>query len=64
MDLPTDVVRPAPDNLRKRVGDVSGIVASIPTHGIIEPLVVAPQDDGTYLSSPATVATPPPSKRP
>lgn len=49
MDLPTDVVRPAPDNLRKRVGDVSGIVASIPTHGIIEPLVVAPQDDGTYL---------------
>ena len=49
MDLPIDVVRPAPDNLRTRVGDVSGIVASIPTHGIIEPLVVAPQDDGTYL---------------
>lgn len=49
MDLPTDVVRPAPDNLRRRIGDVSGIVASIPTHGIIEPLVVAPQDDGTYL---------------
>ena len=49
MDLPTDVVRPAPDNLRRRVGDVSDIVASIPTHGIIEPLVVTPHDDGTYL---------------
>ena len=48
-DIPTDVVRPAPDNLRRRVGDVSDIVASIPTHGIIEPLVVAPQDDGNYL---------------
>jgi ParB/RepB/Spo0J family partition protein len=48
-DLPTELVRPAPDNLRRRVGDVSDIVASIPTHGIIEPLVVAPQDDGTYL---------------
>lgn len=48
-ELPIDVVRPAADNLRRRVGDVSDIVASIPTHGIIEPLVVAPQDDGTYL---------------
>ena len=48
-DLPTDAVRPADDNLRRRVGDVSDIVASIPTHGIIEPLVVSPQDDGTYL---------------
>lgn len=48
-DLPTEAVRPAEDNLRRRVGDVSDIVASIPTHGIIEPLVVAPQADGTYL---------------
>jgi ParB/RepB/Spo0J family partition protein len=51
-DLPTDLVRPAADNLRRRTGDVSDIVASIkenPTLGIIEPLVVAPQDDGTYL---------------
>ena len=48
-DLPIDVVRPADDNLRRRVGDVSDIVATIPTHGILEPLVVAPQDDGTYL---------------
>ncbi|MFP5377011.1 MAG: ParB/RepB/Spo0J family partition protein [Acidimicrobiia bacterium] len=48
-ELPIDVVRPAPDNLRRRLGDVSDIVATIPTHGILEPLVVAPQDDGTYL---------------
>ncbi len=48
-DLPIDVVRPADDNLRRRVGDVSDIVATIPTHGILEPLVVAPQDDGTYV---------------
>jgi ParB family chromosome partitioning protein len=48
-EIPTESVRPAPDNLRRRVGDVSDIVASIPTHGIIEPLVVTPQDDGTYL---------------
>jgi ParB/RepB/Spo0J family partition protein len=31
------------------VGDVSDIVASIPTHGIVQPLVVAPQDDDTYI---------------
>ena len=51
-DLATELVRPAPDNLRRRVGDVSDIVASIrenPTLGIIEPLVVVPQEDGTYL---------------
>ena len=51
-ELPTDAVRPAPDNLRRRTGDVSDIVASMkenPELGIIEPLVVAPQDDGTYL---------------
>ncbi len=48
-EIPTESVRPAPDNLRRRVGDVSDIVASIPTHGIIEPLVVTPQDDCTYL---------------
>lgn len=51
-DLPTDLVRPAADNLRRRTGDVSDIVASIkenPTLGIIEPLVVAPQEDGTYI---------------
>lgn len=48
-ELPIDLVRPAEDNLRRRLGDVSDIVATIPTHGILEPLVVAPQDDGTYL---------------
>ncbi|MGH9223476.1 MAG: ParB/RepB/Spo0J family partition protein, partial [Acidimicrobiales bacterium] len=51
-DLSTDLVRPAADNLRRRTGDVSDIVASIkenPTLGIIEPLVVAPQEDGTYV---------------
>ncbi len=48
-DLPNELIRPAPDNLRRRGGDVSDIVASIPTHGTIEPLVVAPQHDGTYL---------------
>lgn len=48
-DLPTEAVVPAADNLRRRVGDVSDIVATIPTHGIIEPLVVTPRDDGTYL---------------
>ena len=51
-DLPTDLVRPAADNLRRRTGDVSDIVASIkenPTLGIIEPLVVAPHEDGTFV---------------
>ena len=48
-ELPIELIRPAEDNLRRKVGDVSDIVASIPAHGIIEPLVVTPEDDGTYL---------------
>ncbi|HET7488807.1 MAG TPA: ParB/RepB/Spo0J family partition protein [Acidimicrobiales bacterium] len=48
-NLPIDLVRPAEDNLRRRTGSVADIVATIPTHGIIEPLVVTPRPDGTYL---------------
>jgi ParB/RepB/Spo0J family partition protein len=42
-------LRPAEDNVRRKVGDVSDIVASIPTYGIVQPLVVAPKDDDTYI---------------
>lgn len=41
---------PHPDNPRTSLGDLSELVRSIRSHGIIEPLVVLPaNDDGVYL---------------
>src|SRR5262245_36247120 len=47
-DLPLDQGHPNPRNLRHRLGDVAELTRSVQAVGIIEPLLVSPNDDGTY----------------
>ena len=48
--LPLDVLTPHPENPRTSLGDLSELVRSIRSHGILEPLVVLPADDnGEHL---------------
>jgi ParB/RepB/Spo0J family partition protein len=47
--LPIDSIVPAEDNLRRRIGDVRDLAASITAVGIVEPLLVSPVDDGRYV---------------
>jgi ParB/RepB/Spo0J family partition protein len=47
--IPIAKLRPAPDNPRRNIGDVSELAASIRAQGLLQPLLVSPQDDGTYL---------------
>lgn len=48
--LPLDVLTPHPENPRASLGDLSELVRSIRSHGILEPLVVLPVDDnGEHL---------------
>lgn len=48
--LPLDVLIPHPDNPRASLGDLSELVRSIRSHGILEPLVVLPaNDNGEHL---------------
>ena len=46
--LPIDSIVPAEDNLRRRVGDVRDLAASIAAVGVVEPLVVSPDGEGRY----------------
>ena len=48
MELPIGQVVPSPINVRREVGDVSELTASIREQGILEPLVVRPTPDGNY----------------
>lgn len=48
MELPIEQVVPSPINVRREVGDVSELAASIREQGILEPLVVRPTQDGNY----------------
>jgi ParB family chromosome partitioning protein len=46
--LPIDSIVPAEDNLRRRVGDLRDLTASIAAVGVVEPLVVSPDGEGHY----------------
>lgn len=46
--LPIQSIIPADDNLRRRIGDVRDLAASITAVGIVEPLLVTPAD-GKYV---------------
>lgn len=46
--IPLGKLRPAPDNPRKNLGDVSELAASIRSQGLLQPLLVTPRDDA-YL---------------
>lgn len=41
---PTQRVRPAEDNVRHGLGDVTNLIASIPSAGVMEPLLVCPAE--------------------
>lgn len=41
-------IEPDPDQPRKNMGDVEGLMASIAQHGIMQPLIVSPLDDTRY----------------
>jgi ParB family transcriptional regulator, chromosome partitioning protein len=44
--LHVNAITPAADNVRRDVGDVDDLVASITAHGILEPLLVTPKSKG------------------
>ncbi|GAB2677544.1 ParB/RepB/Spo0J family partition protein [Thalassiella azotivora] len=48
-NLSLDQVIPHPKNIRRDVGDVTDLAESIAAKGILQPLVVAPTDDGTFV---------------
>jgi ParB family chromosome partitioning protein len=51
--LPIDHVHPAPDNPRLldggTLGDLTELSSSMQTHGVLQPLLVRPESDGSYL---------------
>lgn len=46
--VPIEKLVPAEDNLRRKTGDVRDLAASIAAVGLVEPLLVAPREDGGY----------------
>jgi hypothetical protein len=44
-EAPTGQVAAHPDNPRRQLGDLSELVRSIKTHGVLQPLLVLPADD-------------------
>lgn len=46
--LPIDKLRPAADNVRRNIGDVDELAASIRAQGLLQSLLVTPNGDGTY----------------
>lgn len=49
VEVPLDNLVPNPANLRQRLGDTRRLTRSIAEVGIVVPLVVTPNEDGTYL---------------
>lgn len=48
-ELSLDCIFPDPNQPRKDLGDLTGLKASIEAHGIMQPLIVSPRDEDTYL---------------
>jgi len=48
--LPVDLVRPAPDNPRGELGDLSELAESVRAVGILEPLIVTRTGDGAWMT--------------
>jgi ParB family chromosome partitioning protein len=46
--IPITSVLPAEDNVRHKLGDLKELAASIASVGVIEPLLVCPNDDGRF----------------
>jgi ParB/RepB/Spo0J family partition protein len=49
-DVPISTVAPHPDNVRQHLGDLTELVRSIKSHGVLQPLLVLPADNqGVHL---------------
>lgn len=46
--IPIEHVVPAEDNVRRKLGDIKELAASIASVGVIEPLLVTPRSDGRF----------------
>ncbi|REJ78491.1 MAG: ParB/RepB/Spo0J family partition protein [Acidobacteria bacterium] len=44
-----DKIEPNPDQPRSEIGDLTELSASIKSKGVLEPLLVKPRDDGSYM---------------
>jgi len=49
IDIPIEKISPDPAQPRKDLGDIAGLQASIAEHGIIQPLIVSPTDQDTFI---------------
>ncbi|QQS41947.1 MAG: ParB/RepB/Spo0J family partition protein [Acidobacteriota bacterium] len=47
--IPVDRIEPNPDQPRNEIGDLAELSASIKNQGVLEPLLVKPREDGTYM---------------
>lgn len=47
--LPIDQIEPNPDQPRTEIGDLTELTSSIKQKGVLEPLLVKPNADGTYM---------------
>lgn len=47
--IPVDRIEPNPDQPRNDIGDLTELSASIKNQGVLEPLLVKPRDNGTYM---------------
>ena len=47
--IDVDRIQPNPDQPRTEIGDLSELAASIKEKGVLEPLIVLPNGDGTYM---------------
>lgn len=47
--IPVDRIEPNPDQPRNEIGDLTELSASIKNQGVLEPLLVKPRDNGTYM---------------
>lgn len=47
--IAVDKIEPNPDQPRNEIGDLTELSASIKAQGVLEPLLVKPHDNGTYM---------------
>lgn len=47
--IPIDKIEPNPDQPRSDIGDLTELSASIKNQGVLEPLLVKPRENGTYM---------------
>jgi ParB family chromosome partitioning protein len=47
--IPIDRIKPNPEQPRTEIGDLTELSSSIKNQGVLEPLLVKPRNDGTYM---------------